>query len=117
VFDTVAELGALSDDAHVLVDDRVLNVQAADRLAQDVVDVVTATHRSILRDVVDRFRAVVAVTPLLGTGTRRQAAQDAMRQVAGRIASFVDRVGRRWSLGTYAAGRRRRPSRQAGRSR
>lgn len=57
VFDTAAELGALSDDAHALVDDRVLNVQAADRLAQDVLDVVTATHRSILRAVVDGSRS------------------------------------------------------------
>lgn len=102
----VAELGALSDDARALVDDRVPNAQAVDRLAQEAVDVVTATHRSIFRAVVDGFRAViasVAATPLLGTGTRRQATQDAMRAFADRgIQAFVDRAGRRWSLPSYA---------------
>ncbi|MFD5901726.1 phage minor capsid protein [Streptomyces microflavus] len=102
----VAELGALSDDARALVDERIPNAQAVDRLAQEAVDVVTATHRSILRAVVDGFRAViaaVAATPLLGTGTRRQAAQDAMRTFAdGGIQAFVDRAGRRWSLPSYA---------------
>jgi hypothetical protein len=102
----VAELGALSDDARALVDDRVPNAQAVDRVAQEAVDVVTATHRSILRAVVDGFRAVVAsvaATPLLGLGTRRQATQDAMRQFADRgITSFVDKAGRRWSMPSYA---------------
>ncbi|KUF19910.1 phage capsid protein [Streptomyces silvensis] len=102
----VAELGALSDDARRLVDDRLPQAQAVDRLAQEAVDVVTATHRSILRTVIDGFRAVVAsvaATPLLGTGTRRQAVQDALRQFADRgIRAFVDKAGRRWSLPSYA---------------
>ncbi|MFE9099032.1 phage minor capsid protein [Streptomyces sp. NPDC007264] len=102
----VAEVGALSDDARRLVDDRLPNAQAVDRLAQEAVDVVTATHRGILRAVVDTFRAVVsrvAATPLLGTGTRRQAVQDALRQFADAgIRAFVDKAGRRWSLPSYA---------------
>ncbi|MFF2309206.1 phage minor capsid protein [Streptomyces albidoflavus] len=102
----VAELGALSEDAGRLVDDRLPQAQAVDRLAQEAVDVVTATHRSILRAVVDTFRAVVssvAATPLLGTGTRRQATQDALRQFADAgIRAFVDQAGRRWSLPSYA---------------
>ncbi|MCG7524933.1 phage minor capsid protein [Streptomyces sp. OfavH-34-F] len=102
----VAELGALSDDARALVDDRTPNAQSVDRLAQEAVDVVTATHRSILRAVVDGFRDVVAsvaATPLLGIGTRRQATQDAMRAFADRgIRAFVDKAGRRWQLSTYA---------------
>ncbi|MFI0736421.1 phage minor capsid protein [Streptomyces sp. NPDC021225] len=102
----VAELGALSDDARRLVDDVAPNAQAVDRLAQETVDVVTSTHRSILRAVVDRFRAIVAqvtATPLIGTGTRRQATQDAMRRFADEgIRSFVDRAGRRWQLTSYA---------------
>ncbi|OII60868.1 phage capsid protein [Streptomyces sp. CC53] len=102
----VAELGALSDAARALVDERTPNAQAVDRLAQEAVDVVTATHRSILRAVVDTFRAVVAsvaATPLLGIGTRRQATQDAMRAFADRgIRAFVDRAGRRWQLSSYA---------------
>ncbi|WP_432155534.1 phage minor capsid protein [Streptomyces sp. bgisy153] len=102
----VAELGALSDDARRLVDDRLPQAQAVDRLAQEAVDVVTATHRSILRATVDTYRAVVssvAATPLLGTGTRRQATQDAMRRFADAgIRSFVDQAGRRWQLTSYA---------------
>ncbi|MFI5883535.1 phage minor capsid protein [Streptomyces sp. NPDC051554] len=102
----VAELGALSDDARRLVDDRLPNAQAVDRLAQEAVDVVTATHRGILRAVVDTFRAVVsrvAATPLLGTGTRRQAVQGALREFANAgIRAFVDKAGRRWSLPSYA---------------
>ncbi|MFF4523443.1 phage minor capsid protein [Streptomyces bluensis] len=102
----VAELGALSNDARALVDDVTPNAQAVDRLAQETVDVVTSTHRSILRAVVDRFRAIVAevtATPLLGTGTRRQATQDAMRRFADDgIRAFTDRAGRRWQLTSYA---------------
>ncbi|NIY69776.1 phage minor capsid protein 2 [Streptomyces malaysiensis] len=102
----VAELGALSDGARALVDDVTPNAQAVDRLAQETVNVVTSTHRSILRAVVDRFRAIVAevtATPLLGTGTRRQATQDAMRRFADEgIRAFVDRAGRRWQLTPYA---------------
>ncbi|MFC8925232.1 phage minor capsid protein [Streptomyces albidoflavus] len=102
----VAELGALSDDARALVDDVTPAAQAVDRLAQETVDRVTSTHRSILRTVVDRFRAIVAevtATPLLGTGTRRQATQDAMRRFADEgIRAFVDRAGRRWQLTSYA---------------
>ncbi|MGW2130449.1 phage minor capsid protein [Streptomyces coelicoflavus] len=102
----VAELGALPDDARRLVDDVTPNAQAVDRLAQQTVDVVTDRHRSILRTIVDRFRAVVAevtATPLLGTGTRRQATQDAMRRWADEgVTSFRDRSGRRWQLSSYA---------------
>ncbi|MCZ9350728.1 phage minor capsid protein [Streptomyces mutabilis] len=102
----VAELGALSDDARALVDDVTPNAQAVDRLAQEAVDVVTDRHRSILRTIVDKFRAVVAevtATPLLGTGTRRQAAQDAMRRWADEgVTTFRDRSGRRWSMPAYA---------------
>ncbi|GHJ27008.1 hypothetical protein TPA0910_14410 [Streptomyces hygroscopicus subsp. sporocinereus] len=102
----VAELGALSDDARRLVDDVTPNAQAVDRLAQETVDLLTERHRSILRTVEDGYRAVVAevtATPLLGTGTRRQATQDAMRRFADQgITSFRDRAGRHWQLTSYA---------------
>ncbi|MCA1218844.1 phage minor capsid protein [Streptomyces sp. 8L] len=102
----VAELGALSDADRRTVDDVTPNAQAVDRLAQETVDKVTDTHRSILRAVEDGYRGVVAevtATPLLGTGTRRQATQDAMRRFADKgITSFTDRSGRRWKLTSYA---------------
>lgn len=102
----LAELGALPDEARRLVDEITPGAQAVDRLAHEAVEVVTATHRGILRAVVDAFRDVVArvtATPLLGTGTRRQATQDAMRQFADRgISGFTDRSGRRWRLTSYA---------------
>ncbi|WP_406321040.1 phage minor capsid protein [Streptomyces sp. NBC_00519] len=102
----VAELGALSDRARRLVDEITPNAQSVDRLAAETVNVVTATHRGILRAVVDGFRSVVAqvaATPLLGITTRRQATQDAMRKFADRgIRSFTDRAGRTWQLTSYA---------------
>ncbi|MGW4305081.1 phage minor capsid protein [Streptomyces californicus] len=102
----VAELGALDDDARRLVDEITPQAQAVDRLAEQAVTRVTDTHRSILRTIVDRFRAIVgqvAALPLLGTSTRRQATQDAMRKWADEgITSFVDRAGRRWKLTSYA---------------
>ncbi|AFU62144.1 MuF-like minor capsid protein [Streptomyces phage SV1] len=102
----VAELGALSDDAVRMVDDVLPQAQAVDRLAVETVDRLTATHRSILRAVDDGYRAVVAAAsaePLLGTATRRQATQDAMRAFADRgITGFRDRAGRPWSLTAYA---------------
>ncbi|WP_404959026.1 phage minor capsid protein [Streptomyces sp. 147326] len=102
----VAELGAMPDDARRLVDDRLPQAQAVDRLAQETVDVVTSTHRGILRAIVDGFRAVVSevtATVALGTGTRRQATQDAMRRWADEgVTSFRDKSGRRWQLTSYA---------------
>ncbi|MGW3745812.1 phage minor capsid protein [Streptomyces sp. NPDC005146] len=102
----VAEVGALSDDARRLVDDVTPGAQAVDRLAQETVDRITATYRSILRAVDDRYRGIVAevtATPLLGTGTRRQATQDAMQRFADEgIRSFTDRAGRKWQLTSYA---------------
>ncbi|MEV6148691.1 phage minor capsid protein, partial [Streptomyces sp. NPDC051992] len=98
----VAELGALDDEARRLVDEITPQAQAVDRLAEQAVTRVTDTHRSILRTIVDRFRAIVgqvAALPLLGTSTRRQATQAAMRKWADEgITSFVDRAGRRWRL-------------------
>ncbi|QMP84128.1 minor capsid protein [Streptomyces phage Alderaan] len=102
----VAELGALSDDAVRMVDDVLPQAQAVDRLAAETVDLLTSTHRSILRAVDDQYRAVVAdvtATPLVGTGTRRQATQDAMRAFADKgITGFRDAAGRPWQLTSYA---------------
>ncbi|MFI6860179.1 phage minor capsid protein [Streptomyces sp. NPDC050421] len=102
----VAELGALDDDTRRLLDEVTPQAQAVDRLAQQTVDRVTDTHRSILRTVMDRYRAVVAqvaALPLFGTDTRRQATQAAMQKWADEgVTSFTDRAGRRWKLTSYA---------------
>ncbi|MFE0762614.1 phage minor capsid protein [Streptomyces smyrnaeus] len=103
---SVAELGALDDDARRLVDEVTPQAQAVDRIAQETVDRLTATHRSILRAVVDGFRDIVSTVVgdvALGTATRRQATQNAMSRFADRgIRAFVDRAGRRWQLTSYA---------------
>ncbi|WP_405755978.1 phage minor capsid protein [Streptomyces sp. NBC_01411] len=70
--------------------------------------------------------AHVAATPFLGTGSRRQATQDAMQRFADQgITSFVDKSGRRWKHfirgdgRTYRSGPRsdRRPHAGAGKRR
>ncbi|WP_425841384.1 phage minor capsid protein [Streptomyces fractus] len=102
----VAELGALPDSARRLVEEVIPNAQAVDRLAAEAVQLVTATHRGILRAVVDIYRGVVArvtALPLLGVASRRQATQQAMGYFADRgISGFTDRAGRRWQLTSYA---------------
>lgn len=94
----VTELGALSDNARLLVDDVTPNAHAVDRLAEQTVTLLTGRHASILRTFEDSYHSIVAevtAAPLLGTGTRRHATQDAMRAWADRgITSFTDRAGR-----------------------
>lgn len=84
---------------------RVPGAQAVDRLVEDAVTTVQSTHLRILRRVVDGYREVVARTSaqvLLGTVTRRQAAQRALDEFAGRgVTGFVDARGRGWDLASY----------------
>ncbi|MEV6329634.1 phage minor capsid protein [Streptomyces sp. NPDC051909] len=102
----LVELGALSDADARRAADRTPNTRAVDRLASETVELVTATHRGILRGVLDAFRQVIAAvsaTPLLGIDSRRQAAQRAMQQFADRgLTSFVDKSGRSWQMTSYA---------------
>ncbi|MET9429794.1 phage minor capsid protein [Streptomyces sp. NPDC003036] len=102
----LVELGALSDADARRAADGTPNTRAVDRIAAETVELVTATHRGILRGVLDAFRQVIAAvvaTPLLGIDTRRQAAQRAMQQFADRgLTSFVDKSGRSWQMTSYA---------------
>ncbi|MFD7716185.1 phage minor capsid protein [Streptomyces sp. NPDC059814] len=102
----LAELGALHDNDLRRIAETTPNTRAVDRLAQETVDLVTATHRGILRGVEDGYRQVVAevaATPLLGIDTRRQATQRAMERFADRgLRTFVDRGGRAWQMTSYA---------------
>lgn len=102
----VAELGAL-DVGRELVARRTLpNAPAVDRLAASMAEDTRPLYQRITRSVVDAYRRVVARASggvLLGTVTRRQAAQRALDQFAARgITGFVDRAGRAWDMASYA---------------
>ncbi|MEU6649502.1 phage minor capsid protein [Streptomyces sp. NPDC046900] len=102
----VAELGAL-DIGRELVARRTLpNAPAVDRLAASMADDTRPVYQRITRAVVDAYRRVVARVSgavLLGTMTRRQAAQRALDQFANRgITGFVDKSGRSWDMAAYA---------------
>lgn len=102
----LAELGALHDDDLRRIAEVTPNTRAVDRLAQETVDLLTQTHRGILRGVEDGYRqaiAEVAATPLLGIDTRRQATQRAMERFSDRgLRTSTDRAGRSWQMTSYA---------------
>lgn len=115
VFDAVAEaydvgaragLAALHDADVRRIAETTPNTRAVDRLAAETVDLVTQTHRGILRGVEDGYRQVIAEvagTPLLGIDTRRQATQRAMERFADRgLRTFVDKGGRAWQMTSYS---------------
>ncbi|MFF0293159.1 phage minor capsid protein [Kitasatospora sp. NPDC004614] len=101
----LAELGALTDVDAARIAESTPAGRAVDRLAAETVELVTATHRGILRGVEDGYRQVISeisATPLLGIDTRRQASQRAMERFADRgVRSFVDRSGRPWRMTSY----------------
>ncbi|GAA2825303.1 phage minor capsid protein [Kitasatospora sp. CM 4170] len=82
------------------------NAHAVDRLADAAVDEQQPVYRRILRAVPDAYRQIVARVSggvLLGTQTRRQAAQRALDQLAARgVPGFTDRAGRSWEMASYA---------------
>ncbi|MGW4648051.1 phage minor capsid protein [Kitasatospora sp. NPDC004289] len=82
------------------------NAAAADRLANAAVAEQQPVYRRILRAVPDIYRAVItraSGTVLLGTQTRRQAAQRALNGFAARgVTGFTDRAGRNWGMASYA---------------
>ncbi|MCX4827179.1 phage minor capsid protein [Streptomyces sp. NBC_01016] len=102
----ILELGALHDDDARRIAEETPGTRRVDRLAIEANELVTASHRGILRGVEDVYRQVIAqsaATPLMGVDTRRQATQQAVQRFTDRgIASFMDRAGRSWSMPTYA---------------
>ncbi|MCT9090597.1 phage minor capsid protein [Streptomyces sp. ASQP_92] len=102
----LAELGALHDDDLRRIAESTPNTRAVDRLAAETAELVTQTHRGILRGVEDGYRQViseVSATPLLGIDTRRQATQRAMERFSDRgLRTFVDKGGRAWQMTSYA---------------
>ncbi|WP_405973326.1 phage capsid protein [Streptomyces sp. NBC_00988] len=102
----LAELGALGDEEVRRIAETTPATRAVDRLAQETIDLVTETHRGILRGVEDGYRQVIAevsATPLLGIDSRRQATQRAMERFSDRgLRTFVDKSGRAWQMTSYA---------------
>ncbi|WP_293785027.1 phage minor capsid protein [uncultured Aeromicrobium sp.] len=80
-------------------------VPAVEAMVTEAVAGVASTHGRILRASEDVFRQVIARTApqvLLGTQTRRQAAQAALDEFASRgITGFVDSRGRQWEMASY----------------
>lgn len=78
---------------------------AVEALVTETVAGVQASHSRILRAVDDVFRTVIARTSaqvLLGTQTRREAAQAALNEFADRgVTGFRSRDGRNWALESY----------------
>lgn len=78
---------------------------AVQALAADIVARTVGLTPRVLRQVADAYQAVVAeasTSVLLGTQTRRQAAQTALDRLLGQgIGGFTDSAGRQWRLESY----------------
>lgn len=78
---------------------------AVEAIVAEAVTGLQSANGRILRVVDDVYRQVIARTApqtLLGTQTRRQAAQSALNAFADRgITGFTDRAGRQWALESY----------------
>lgn len=79
--------------------------QAVNLLTAETLTKVTSTHPRILRSTMDVYRDVIAQASsqvLLGTQTRREAAQAALDAFAKRgVVGFIDKAGRGWDLASY----------------
>ena len=79
--------------------------RAVARLVAETTSQVKGTHLRILRSTMDLYRSVVAKASgqvLLGTQTRRDAAQSALDVFARRgVVGFVDKAGRGWDMASY----------------
>ncbi|MFJ5259096.1 phage minor capsid protein [Streptomyces sp. NPDC088387] len=102
----VAELGALDIGRELVARETLPNAPAVDRLAASMAEDTRPVYARITRAVVDSYRRIVTRVSggvLLGTTTRRQAAQRALDQFAQRgVTGFVDSAGRSWDMASYA---------------
>lgn len=82
-----------------------LDIDKMTKLAADLARVTTQVDAQILRSVDDIYRRVIAdVTrsDLLGTMTRRDAAERALTRFArAGVTGFIDKAGKRWELTSY----------------
>jgi hypothetical protein len=80
-------------------------IEAIQRLSFSLVSKLRGAHLRITRWAEDAYREVVGRASqdvLLGTATRRRAAQLAWERLLGQgITGFVDQSGRRWNLASY----------------
>lgn len=101
----IVELGAVATGPALAAVEALPTAPAVDRLAAALVQETGPVHLRMLRASVDVYRQVVAeasAAPLLGATTRRQAAERALNQFAGRgVTGFVDRAGRSWNMTSY----------------
>lgn len=99
------DLAELLDRALSDVVDPLPGSPALTRLAAETTQIVTSTHARILRSTMDAYRQVVAEVSgqvLLGTQTRREAAQAALDRFAARgVTGFIDKAGRGWDMASY----------------
>jgi hypothetical protein len=102
----VAELGALDIGRELVARETLPGAPAVDRLAASMAEDTRPVYVRVTRAVLDAYRRVVARASgnvLLGTLTRRQAAQRALNQFADQgVTGFVDSAGRSWDMATYA---------------
>lgn len=79
--------------------------QALTHMAAETVGIVIGTHPRILRSTMDLYRSVVTQASsqvLLGTQTRREAAQSALDSFAKRgVTGLIDQAGRGWDMASY----------------
>ena len=99
------DLAGVLERALADVVDPLPGTRAVARLVEETTAKVVATHPRILRSTMDVYREVVAKVSgqvLLGTLTRRQAAQAALNDFARKgVTGFVDQRGRGWNLTSY----------------
>lgn len=79
--------------------------RAVEVIAEDTLSVVRGVRPAALRAVTDIYQRVigeVSATVVLGSDTRRDAAQTALNRLAGRgVTGFRDRSGRAWGMESY----------------
>lgn len=82
-----------------------IDQEAMRTMIEATVGTINATHLRVLRFIEDVYRDVISEASaqvLLGSVTRRQAAQLALDRFAVRgITGFIDSTGRRWALESY----------------
>jgi len=100
-----ADLAALLGVELEAVSAPLMSLPTVELLVAETMGYLDAMGPRILRTALDDFRQVIAETVgqvLIGTQTRREAAQRALNRFAAKgITGFVDKAGRGWNLESY----------------